>query len=189
MRRAIVRVLPFLLLPLTLVGLTLAQDLPPGDPGELGFSPQRLARIDTVMREAVEQEKIAGCVTLIARHGRVVHQGTYGMMDREAGKPMQVDTLFRIASMTKPITSIAIIMLYEEGHFLLTDPVSKYLPEFKDTMVLPPKDSDQTEPVPPSRPMISFMSSFGIAGRSTSTPATIHPTSTVQGSRGRMRNE
>ena len=153
MRRALARFLPFLLFALTLGTVILAQGLPPGQPGKLGFSPERLARIDTVMREHVEQNKIAGCVTLVARHGKIAQLGTYGMADREAGKPMQVDTIFRLASMTKPVTSVAVIMLYEEGRFMLTDPVSKYLPEFKDIEVLPPGDSDQTEPVRARRPI------------------------------------
>ena len=153
MQRALARFLPFLLFALTLGTLILAQGLPPGQPGALGFSPERLARIDTVMREHVEQNKIAGCITLVARHGKIAQLGTYGMADREAGKPMQVDTIFRLASMTKPVTSVAVIMLYEEGRFMLTDPVSKYLPEFKDIQVLPPGDSDQTEPVKARRPI------------------------------------
>ena len=153
MRRALARFLPFLLFALTLGTVILAQGLPPGQPGELGFSPERLARIDTVMREHVEQNKIAGCVTLVARHGKIAQLGTYGMADRETGKPMQIDTIFRLASMTKPVTSVAVIMLYEEGRFMLTDPVSKYLPEFKDIKVLPPGDSDQTEPVKANRPI------------------------------------
>ena len=152
---AFARFLPFsfftLWLALTLGSL--AQGLPPGQPGELGFSPERLARIDTVMREHVEQKKIAGCVTLVARHGKIAQLGTYGMADREAGRPMQLDTIFRFASMTKPVTSVAVIMLYEEGRFMLTDPVSKYLPEFKDVQVLPPQDSDRTEPAKARSPI------------------------------------
>ena len=151
MREAIARFLPFsfftLWLTLTLGTLTLAQGLPRGRAAELGFSPQRLARIDAVMREHVDQKKIAGSVTLVARHGKIAQLGVYGMADREAGRPMQTDTIFRLASMTKPVTSVAIIMLYEEGRLMLTDPVSKYLPEFKEIKVLPPEDSDQTEPV------------------------------------------
>ena len=128
MREAIARFLPFsfftLWLTLTLGTLTLAQGLPRGRAAELGFSPQRLARIDAVVREHVDQKKIAGSVTLVARHGKIAQLGVYGMADREAGRPMQADTIFRLASMTKPVTSVAIIMLYEEGRLMLTDPVS-----------------------------------------------------------------
>ncbi len=127
--------------------LALAQGLPRGQAGELGFSPQRLARIDAVMRQHVEQKKISGSVTLVARYGKIAQLGVYGMADREAGRPMRPDTIFRLASMTKPVTSVAVVMLYEEGRFMLTDPVSNYLPEFKDIKVLPPADSAQTEPV------------------------------------------
>jgi len=74
-------------------------------------------------------------ITLVARHGKVVHFQCYGMMDVEAGKPMQPDTIFRIYSMTKPIASVALMMLYEEGRFALDDPVSRFIPEFRDLKV------------------------------------------------------
>ena len=84
-------------------------------------------------------------MTLVARRGQVAHLGVYGMQDIEGGKPMRADTIFRIASMTKPITSTAVMMLYEEGRFLLSDPVSKFIPEFGDVTVLPSESSaDQT---------------------------------------------
>jgi len=102
------------------------------------MSAERLARIHTVLQRYVEREEIAGAVSLVARHGRIVYQDTAGMMDREAGKPMQPDAMFRIASMTKPITSLAAMMLYEEGYFQLNDPVSKFIPELKNMMVAAP---------------------------------------------------
>ena len=119
------------------------------EPEAVGLSTERLSRIDKVMEAYVEQQKIAGGVTLIARHGKIAHLGTYGMMDVEAGKPMTPDTIFRIASMTKPITSVAVMMLYEEGHFRLHEPVSKFIPAFKEMHVLPPEDAeDSASPVP-----------------------------------------
>jgi CubicO group peptidase (beta-lactamase class C family) len=123
--------------------------LPLVEPEAVGFSLERLSRIDKVMETHVAQQKIAGGVTLLARHGKIAHLGVYGMMDVEAGKPMTPDTIFRIASMTKPITSVAVMMLYEEGHFRLNEPVSKFIPAFKEMFVLPPEDAeDSAQPVP-----------------------------------------
>src|SRR5260370_1328010 len=78
----------------------------------------------------IDDKRIGGAVTLVARRGHVVWFKSQGMADLEAGKPMRSDTMFRICSMTKPVTSLAVMMLYEEGHFLLDDPISAYLPEF-----------------------------------------------------------
>ena len=128
-----------------------AQGLPRVKPKEAGLSAERLARIDAVMKQHVTEKKIAGAVTLVARRGKLVQTGAYGMMDAEAGKPMRADTMFRIASMTKPITSVAVMMLYEEGGFLLSDPVSKYIPEFKKMKVLPPDGPEGAPPVPAKR--------------------------------------
>ncbi|MCY4571060.1 MAG: serine hydrolase [Candidatus Poribacteria bacterium] len=129
-----------------------SHELPMVEPEAVGLSTERLSRIDKVMETHVAQQKIAGGVTLLARHGKIAHLGTYGMMDVEAGKPMTPDTIFRIASMTKPITSVAVMMLYEEGHFRLNEPVSRFIPAFKEMQVLPPEDSeDSAEPVPATR--------------------------------------
>ena len=126
--------------------------LPMVEPEAVGLSTERLSRIDTVMEAHVAQQKIAGGVTLLARQGKIAHLGTYGMMDVEVGKPMMPDTIFRIASMTKPITSVAVMMLYEEGHFRLNEPVSKFIPAFKEMLVLPPEDAeDSAQPVPAKR--------------------------------------
>jgi len=88
------------------------------------------------MQRYVDEAKVAGILAMAARYGQVMYAKCFGMMDIEAGKPMQFDTLFRIYSMTKPITSVAMLMLYEEGHFQLTDPVSRFIPEFEDLRVL-----------------------------------------------------
>ena len=122
------------------------------EPEAVGLSTERLSRIDKVMEAHIAQQKIAGGVTLLARHGKIAHLGAYGMMDVEAEKPMMPDTIFRIASMTKPITSVAVMMLYEEGHFRLHEPVSKFIPAFKEMHVLPPEDAeDSAAPVPATR--------------------------------------
>jgi CubicO group peptidase (beta-lactamase class C family) len=119
-----------------LVCAAVAQELPNAKPESVGLSSDRLERIGTAVQRSIDEKRIAGAVTLVSRHGRVVWFKAQGMADREAGKPMRPDAMFRICSMTKPITSVAVMMLYEEGHFLLEDPVSKYLPEFKNPKVL-----------------------------------------------------
>ena len=105
-------------------------------PEEVGFSSERLRRIRPVMQAYVDQKKLPGLITLVARQGKVVHFEKYGLMDIEAEKPMHADTIFRIYSMTKPITTVAAMMLYEEGFFQLNDPVSRFIPAFKDVKVL-----------------------------------------------------
>jgi CubicO group peptidase (beta-lactamase class C family) len=104
-------------------------------PESQGFSPIRLARINTHMQRYVDEGKLSGIIAAIARRGQLVYREKYGKMDLEADKPMQFDTLFRIYSMSKPITSVAVMMLYEEGRFLLHDPVSRFIPGFKHTKV------------------------------------------------------
>jgi len=104
-------------------------------PDLVGFSPERLKRVDQTMQRYVDQDKISGILNLVARRGQVVHFAKAGWMDVEARKPMAFDTLFRMYSMTKPVTSVAVMMLYEQGGLLLTDPVSNYIPEFKDAKV------------------------------------------------------
>ncbi|MDH4138691.1 MAG: beta-lactamase family protein [Anaerolineae bacterium] len=104
-------------------------------PEEFGFSPDRLKRIDAVMQRYVDQKTLAGIVTLVARRGGVVHFEKFGYQDVETSKPMELDTIFRIYSMTKPITSVALMMLFEHGLVRLTDPVTKFIPEFKKVKV------------------------------------------------------
>ena len=110
--------------------------LTPAAPEMLGFSAERLARMRDVIGDFVERNELSGAVLLIARDGRLAELSALGQADRERGVAMRPDTLFRIASQTKLVTSIAIMMLYEEGRLLLTDPVSRFLPELKSPKVL-----------------------------------------------------
>jgi CubicO group peptidase (beta-lactamase class C family) len=105
------------------------------EPGEVGFDAGRLARIDTHFRRYVDDGKLPGWTVAVARRGRVAHLGHYGLADVEAGRPVADDTLWRIYSMTKPITSVAALMLLEEGVLELTDPVARYIPAFADMRV------------------------------------------------------
>jgi CubicO group peptidase (beta-lactamase class C family) len=113
----------------------LAETLPKSNPRNVGMSADRLARIAPAMQSYIDQNLVAGTVTLIARKGKIVHFEAQGYMDAENKVPMRKDAIFRIASMTKPITSVALMMLWEQGEFQLRDPVSKFLPEFKNQMV------------------------------------------------------
>jgi CubicO group peptidase (beta-lactamase class C family) len=128
--------IPALLAVLVLRVFVFAQALPTAKPESVGFSSERLERIATTVQRDIDNKRISGAVTLVVRHGKVAWFKAQGMQDREATKAMPTDAMFRICSMTKPITSVAAMMLYEEGKFLLDDPVSKYLPEFKDMKVL-----------------------------------------------------
>src|SRR5579863_7507728 len=145
------RTIPFLLGFLVLTVVALAQDLPAGKPESLGLSSERLERIGSVVQQNVDDKHIAGAVTLVVRHGKVAWFKAQGMMDREASKTMPTDAMFRICSMTKPITTVAAMMLYEEGKFLLDDPVSKYLPEFTNMKVLVKPAQGERYTIPASK--------------------------------------
>jgi len=105
-------------------------------PESVGISPERLARIDQMCKEAITEGQVPGIVSLVARDGKIVHWKAYGMADNEKNRQLKRDDIFRIASQTKAITSTAVMMLWEEGKFRLDDPVSKYIPEFKNPQVL-----------------------------------------------------
>jgi len=111
--------------------LLFGQGLPTANPEDVGFSSQRLSRIDDFVERHIDANHFAGAVTLVARNAEIVQLKAYGMQDIEAEVPMAKDSIFRIYSMTKPFTSVAVMMLFEQGHFLLNDPVSRFLPEFE----------------------------------------------------------
>jgi CubicO group peptidase (beta-lactamase class C family) len=103
--------------------------------GEVGFDAGRLARIDRHFTRYVDDGRLPGWLLLVSRRGRIAHLGTYGLRDVEAGLPVELDTRFRIYSMTKPVVSVAAMMLYEEGAFELRDPVSRFIPALADVRV------------------------------------------------------
>ena len=103
-----------------------------------GVSVERLGRIDTLVGRYVDEQRIAGAVTLVMKKGTPVHFKAYGMADREQKTAMKTDTIFRIASMSKAVTSVAIMTLVDNGDLLLSDPVSKFIPAFEKTFVAPP---------------------------------------------------
>src|SRR5512143_3066302 len=108
----------------------MAFELPHAKPEDVGLSSERLQRVPDALRADIDKGAIPGAVVLVARKGKIVLHEALGMRDREAGAPMAANTQFRIASMTKPFTSVAAMMLAEEGKMLIADPVAKYLPEF-----------------------------------------------------------
>jgi CubicO group peptidase (beta-lactamase class C family) len=128
-----------------------AQDLPTAKPEVVGLSAQRLERIAAIVQQNIDDKRIAGAVSLVIRHGQVAWLKAQGMQDREAGKAMRPDTIFRICSMSKPIASVAVMMLYEEGRFRLEEPVSKYLPEFKNPKILVKPTNGEPYTIPASR--------------------------------------
>lgn len=105
-------------------------------PEAAGLSSERVARIDKMCEQAVREENLPGIVALLARNGKIVHWKAYGMANQEEGRKMKRDDIFRIASQSKAITSTAVMMLWEEGKFQLDDPISKFIPEFKNQQVL-----------------------------------------------------
>src|SRR5262245_57939523 len=123
-------------------------------PAKSSLKPEGLKQLDTLLAEAVSNKHAAGAVALIARDGKAVYLKGVGMQDAEANKVMQPDALFRIASMTKPITSVAAMVLVDDGKLKLEDPITKYIPEFKDLQVLVPgKDKEEAKFVPAERPI------------------------------------
>jgi CubicO group peptidase (beta-lactamase class C family) len=123
------------------------------DPGEVGLDEQRLARIDSHFKNYVDEGKLPGWQVMVSRRGRVAHFSSYGLIDREDERPVEPDTLWRIYSMTKPITSVAAMMLWEQGKFELNDPISKWLPEFAAPRVYAGGSAAKFATVPATEPI------------------------------------
>ncbi|MEM7147494.1 MAG: serine hydrolase [Verrucomicrobiota bacterium] len=114
----------------------------PAEPSSIGIDPERLQHVDRAIRRAIENDEVPGAVAIIARKGKIGYHKSFGHANLEAGEVLKNDAIFRIASMTKAITSVAVMQLYEAGHFRLGDPVSKFIPEFKDPKVLVKTEED-----------------------------------------------
>ncbi|MBO0877066.1 MAG: beta-lactamase family protein [Pseudonocardia sp.] len=131
----------------------MAELTPEIDPGEVGMDADRLSRIDQHFARYCDDGRLAGWLALVTRRGKIVHVGARGQRDAEAGLPVQSDTLWRIYSMSKPITSVAAMILVEEGRLELTDPIDRYIPEFAEARVyakgsaLKPATVPATEPI------------------------------------------
>lgn len=129
--------------------------LPKAEPESQGMSSEKLAEIKTQLQPFIDDGKVPGFVTVVARNGKVVHFEAFGKMDVERDKAMRPDTIFRLYSMTKPITGVAVMILVEEGKVAVSDPVSKYIPEFAETEVLVEEDGE-TRLVPANREVTIF---------------------------------
>jgi CubicO group peptidase (beta-lactamase class C family) len=138
-----------LLLTFTVAPPASGQLLPVTPPEAVGLSAARLARLGETMKRYVDENRVAGTVTIVLRDGKVAYFESVGMADREQQRPMRKDTIFRIASMSKAVTSVAVMMLEEEGKLLLNDPVSKFIPAFKTTTVAvpPPPNAAPGSPI------------------------------------------
>ena len=115
----------------------------PVQPESVGFSTERLERLHAFIQDEIDQKQLAGAVTILARHGKIVDYRTYGMRDLATAAAMTKDTIFRDYSMTKPLTGVAMMILYEEGKWLPTDPISKFIPEFAHLKVFNGFDPDR----------------------------------------------
>ncbi|HPH47036.1 MAG TPA: serine hydrolase domain-containing protein, partial [Chryseolinea sp.] len=127
-----------------------------GSAASVGMSEERLARIDAMCKEALDQSQVPGMVALVARNGKIVYYKAFGKADNESGRVLKRDDIFRIASQSKAITSTAVMMLWEEGKFKLDDPISKYIPEFKDEQVLDTLYADGTYRTKPANKPITI---------------------------------
>jgi CubicO group peptidase (beta-lactamase class C family) len=149
--------------------LALAQDFRAGSPASLGIDAERLQGLDAALQSYVDQQLIAGSVTLILRDGRVVYSAAKGMRNVENALPMTEDTIFRIASQTKAIVSTGIMLLHERGALQISDPLSRYFPEWANTQVAVAKDGGGYDLVPLARPitlrdLLTHTSGIGYGG-------------------------
>lgn len=142
-------------------------------PEDVGMSSPRLQNVSRLVQGYIDEQKLPGAISLVARRGKVVHFETYGCMDAERRKPMRADTIFRFYSMTKPIASVGLMMLYEEGKFQLDDPASKFIPELKDLKVLVDGTADTPRVREPAREMTVrdlLMHTSGLVARDSPSP-------------------
>ena len=137
--------------------------MPAPNPEALGFDSPRLAKLDAYMAKAVADGRVAGMSTLLARHGQVVSQKNYGVQSLATGAPLTRDTIFRLYSMSKPITGVAMMMLFEDGRWQLDDPITKFVPEFKTLKVMTGADNHLEDPKrpPTMRELMSHTAGFG----------------------------
>ncbi|HEV7632140.1 MAG TPA: serine hydrolase domain-containing protein [Steroidobacteraceae bacterium] len=135
-----------------LAALPLAAQAQTASPAQAGFSAERLQRVDQFIERTMQAGEISGGVTLIARNGRIVYLHAQGVMDLQSKKPMQKDSIFRLASMTKPVAATALMMMVEEGKVRLTDPVSRFLPSFRDMKVAVARPAPPGPPPAPGTP-------------------------------------
>ena len=142
----------FAIVLLAVLTLTAATTVPSGKPEDVGMSSERLQRVNDVIKASIAGGQITGAVTMVSRKGHIAHFEAQGLMDVEAKTPMRKDAIFRMASMSKPVTGVAILMLMEEGKLRLTDPVSRFIPEFKNPKVAILKTTSGARGAAPATP-------------------------------------
>lgn len=151
----------------TKAGKTTGFDMTVVNPESVGFSSERLERLHELIQGEIDKKQLAGAVTVLARHGKVVEYRTYGKKDVATGAAMTQDTIFRDYSMTKPVTGVAMMILYEEGKWLPSDPVAKYVPEFAHLKVFKGMDTDgkmilvDPDHAPTMRELMTHTAGFG----------------------------
>ena len=149
-------------------------------PESVGFSSERLERLHALIQEEIDQKKIAGAVTILVRHGKVVDYRAYGMRDIASNDPMTLDTIFRDYSMTKPVTGVALMILYEQGKWMPSDPISKYIPEFAHLKVFTGVDADgkmilaDPDHAPTMRELMTHTAGFSYGNGNTLADAMYH---------------
>ena len=142
----------FAIVLLAVLTLTAATTVPSGKPEDVGMSSERLQRVNDVIKASIGAGQITGAVTMVSRKGHIAHFEAQGLMDVEAKTPMRKDAIFRMASMSKPVTGVAILILMEEGKLRLTDPVSRFIPEFKNPKVAILKTTSGARGAAPATP-------------------------------------
>ena len=149
-----------------------APDMTSATPESVGFSSERLERLHDYIKQLVDQKHLAGAVTILARHGKIIDSRTYGESDMALHKPIANDTIFRAYSMTKPTTGVAMMILYEQGKWLPSDPISKFIPEFKNLKVYKGLDSENRviladpDHAPTMRELMTHSAGFSYGGGS-----------------------
>jgi CubicO group peptidase (beta-lactamase class C family) len=155
-------------------------------PEAVGFSTERLERMHSLIQQEVDQKQLAGAITILARHGKVIDYRTYGQRDMATGASMSKDTIFRDYSMTKPVTGVAMMILYEEGKWLPSDPIAKYVPEFAHLKVFTGVDADgkvilvEPEHPPTMRELMSHSAGFSYGAGKTPVDAMYHDLKVMQ---------
>ena len=156
-----------------LVTISAQADLPFAKAETVGMSSKRLERINAFIKDYIDTNQIAGAVTLVARKGKIVHFEAQGWRHKEENQPMEKDAIFSLASMTKPIVSTALMMLWEDGKFMLDDPISKWLPSYANKQVLDPLTSRRTPARPVTvRHILSHTSGLSLTATTGPTPLT-----------------
>ncbi|MEO0734097.1 MAG: serine hydrolase domain-containing protein, partial [Bacteroidota bacterium] len=135
----------YLLLLFSLYGLPLLAQFPTASPESQGFDPERLQRLNNYMQQLVDDGVLPNAQTLVLRGGQLIHRGTFGYSDLEQKTPARPDDIYRIASQTKALVTVALMMEFEKGKFLLEDPVSRYIPAFAEMRVIKDHDPDTKE--------------------------------------------